>query len=398
MAIQTVSTERANAQPSAAETRVSGRPRLLYIDNLRILLTILVILLHLAIGYGAQGDWYYNEEGEVGMASALIMTTFVVINQAFFMGLFFMISSYLSPVSYDRKGAVPYLLDRFKRLGIPLLFYTVVIQPLLVYTLRVHYGFQGSLRQFLSLARFHALGVGPLWFVETLLIFALFYVLWRCLTKPMRNPVQSDDKAPGNAAIALFVLALGVVTFVVRIWLPVGWWFEPLHLQLAHFPQYIALFVLGIVAYRRNWFAAITDAQGRIWMVAALVLVPLFLAVGIAGGVLEGNLTPFLGGVHWQSFAYSVWEQCMCAAMVVTLLVWFRNRFDRQGRLARAMSAAAYAVYVFHAPVIVLLALALSGIRLEMGVKFVLVAPVAVALCFLIGYYIKKLPLARSIL
>jgi hypothetical protein len=230
------------------------------------------------------------------------------------------------------------------------------------------------------------------------LIFALFYVLWRRLTKPAPNSVQSDDKAPGNAAIALFALALGVVTFLVRIWLPVGWWFEPLHLQLAHFPQYIALFVLGIVAYRRNWFAGLTDAQGRIWMVAALVLVPLFLAVAIAGGVLEGNLTPFLGGVHWQSFVYSVWEQFMGAAMVVTLLVWFRNRFDYQGRLAKAMSAAAYPVYIFHAPVIVLLALAVSGIRLEMGVKFVLVAPVAVALCFLIGYYIKKLPLARSIL
>jgi hypothetical protein len=387
MATQTVSMERANAQPSAAETRASGRPRLLYIDNLRVLLTILVILVHLSIGYGAEGDWYYNEEGEIGMASVLILTTFVVITQAFFMGLFFMISSYLSPASYDRKGAAPYLVDRLKRLGIPLLFFTVVIQPLLVYTLKVHYGFQGSFWQFLSLAGFRALGVGPLWFVETLLIFALFYVLWRRLTKP-----------PGNAAIALFALALGVVTFLVRIWLPVGWWFEPLHLQLAHFPQYIALFVLGIVAYRRNWFAGLTDAQGRIWMVAALVLVPLFLAVAIAGGVLEGNLTPFLGGVHWQSFVYSVWEQFMGAAMVVTLLVWFRNRFDYQGRLAKAMSAAAYPVYIFHAPVIVLLALAVSGIRLEMGVKFVLVAPVAVALCFLIGYYIKKLPLARSIL
>lgn len=398
MATQTVVMGRADAQPSAAETRASGRFRLLYIDNLRVLLTILVILLHLAIGYGAEGDWYYNEAGEIRMVSVVTMTTFVAINQAFFMGFFFMISSYLSPASYDRKGAVPYLVDRFKRLGIPLLFYTVVIQPLLVYVLRVYYGFQGSFWQFLSLERLNAIGVGPLWFVETLLIFALFYVLWRRLTKPAPAPVQSDSKAPGNVAIALFALALGLATFVVRIWLPVGWWFEPLHLQLAHLPQYIALFVAGIVAYQRNWFAGISPAQGKLWLWVALVLVPLFPAVAVAGGALEGDLTPFVGGLHWQSLAYSIWEQFMCVAMVVTLLVWFRNRFDRQGRLARAMSTAAYAVYVFHAPVIVLLALALSGIRLDLGLKFVLVAPVAVALCFLTGYYVKKLPLARGIL
>ena len=46
-----------------------------------------------------------------------------------------MISSYFTPGSYDRKGPGPYVLDRLKRLGIPLLFYIVVIDPLLSYVL-----------------------------------------------------------------------------------------------------------------------------------------------------------------------------------------------------------------------------------------------------------------------
>ncbi|MCK5646757.1 MAG: hypothetical protein KAH97_08245 [Anaerolineales bacterium] len=37
--------------------KVSSKPRLLYIDNLRILLTILVILHHTAIMYGGPGDF-----------------------------------------------------------------------------------------------------------------------------------------------------------------------------------------------------------------------------------------------------------------------------------------------------------------------------------------------------
>jgi fucose 4-O-acetylase-like acetyltransferase len=372
----------------------------LYIDNLRILLSVLVIVFHLAITYGAEGDWSYEEEGQISIAAVGTMTLFVAICQAFFMGLFFMIAGYLSPRSYDRKGIGSYLVDRLKRLGIPLLFYQAAIKPLLAYALWLHEGYRGSFWRFLPpyLANLHSLGDGPLWFVGALLIFSVGYAVWRFKMRPARAPAQIDGSVPSNGTIALFALVLGLITFLVRIRCPVGWNLEPMHWQLAHLTQYIALYVVGIVAYRRNWFVGLGDGQGRTWLWVALALVPLFPAILVAGGALEGDLTPLMGGVHWQSLAYSVWEQFMCVAMVVGLLVWFRNRLNHQGRLGRAMSAAAYAAYVLFAPVIVLLALALSGIRLNMALKFVVVSPVAVLLCFVAGHYVRKLPLARDIL
>ena len=135
---------------STADQKVTSKPRLFYIDNIRILLTILVILHHLAIGYGASGNNPYIEAGEISTVSTILMTLFVAINQAFFMGFFFMISSYFAPRSYDRKGPGPYVLDRLKRLGIPLLFYIVVIDPLLGFVLSRYYGYQGSFGEFLS--------------------------------------------------------------------------------------------------------------------------------------------------------------------------------------------------------------------------------------------------------
>ena len=377
-----------------------SRPRLYYIDNLRILLTILVILHHLAIAYGGPGDFPYVEEGEMGTVSSILITLFLAINQSFFMGIFFMISSYFTPGSVDRKGARSYLKDRLKRLGIPLLLYIVVIDPLLSYGMSRHYGFKGSLGEFLSLylKPYQRLGVGPLWFVEALLILSFLYVLWRLLTKPASTHAASESKAPSNTAIAGFALVLGVLTFVVRIWLPVGWTLRLLDFQLAHFVQYIALFIVGILAYRRNWFSGLSDAQGKVWLRIVLALIVLLPVIMITGGALEGDIDSAMGGVHWQSFAYAVWEQFMCMGMVVTLLVWFRNRSNRQGPLAKRMSAAAYAVYIFHQPVIIALALALRGIRLDLALKWVLVGPVAVCLCFVVGYAIKRLPLARRIL
>jgi glucan biosynthesis protein C len=379
-----------------------AKPRLLYVDNLRILLTILVILHHLAIGYGAPGNNIYIETGEISTVSTILMTLFVAINQAFFMGFFFMISSYFAPRSYDRKGPGQYVLDRLKRLGIPLLFYIVVLDPLIKFVMARYRGYPGSLGQFLQLHLQNtidnrALGVGPLWFVAVLLIFSLVYVLWRLVFRRPVAPPPAEGRAPSNWAIAGFALVLGLLTFVVRIWIPVGEEFRLLGVQFAHFPQYITMFIVGIIAYRRNWFSALTVVQAKVWLGVVVLLLVLFPVVFVAVGALEGNVDSAMGGLHWQSLLYSIWEQFLCVAMVVTLLVWFRTKFNRQGSLARRMSAAAYPTYIFHRPVITLLALALASIRLDLALKFVLVAPLAVALSFLVGYVVKQLPVARDI-
>jgi glucan biosynthesis protein C len=386
----------------SAELKVSTKTRLLYIDNLRVLLTILVILHHLAIGYGAPGNNIYIETGRISMVSTILMTLFVAINQSFFMGFFFMISSYFIPRSYDRKGPWLFTKDRLIRLGIPLLFYIIVLDPLINFVVARFYGFSGSLSQFLSLHLEYtvdnkALGVGPLWFVAVLLIFSLVYVLWRLVFRQQAAPPPSQDKAPSNLVIAAFALMLGLLTFVVRIWIPVGVQFDLLGIQFAHFVQYIALFIVGLVAYRRNWFVALTVGQAKVWLVIIVILLLIFPILLVVSGALEGNIDAVMGGMHWQSLAYSIWEQFMCLAMVVTLLVWFRTKFNRQGSLAQKMSAAAYATYIFHRPVITLLALALVSIQLDLALKFVLVAPLAVALSFLVGYGVKQLPVARDI-
>jgi glucans biosynthesis protein C len=84
--------------------------------------------------------------------------------------------------------------------------------------------------------------------------------------------------------------------------------------------------------------------------------------------------------------------------MVISILTWFRRRFNHQGRLARAMGESSFAVYVLHPAIIVPLALALSGLKMNLSLKFLLVAPIAVALCYLIAYGLRKLPLARTVL
>jgi surface polysaccharide O-acyltransferase-like enzyme len=245
---------------------------------------------------------------------------------------------------------------------------------------------------------FH-IGTGPLWFVEALLIFAGFYVLWRHLSRNSVSPAQNDGKLPGKPAIALFALSLSVITFIVRIWLPLGWNFGPLNFQFPFFPQYICMFIVGITAYRRNWLVRIPDALGKFCAGAAVFLVLiLFPVLFVSGGAMSGDISAFVGGFHWQCFALAAWEQFTGVAMIIALLFISRKWFNRQGSISKAMSASAYTAYIIHAPVIILVAIALRNISLYPLLKFPLAVIIAVPACFALANVIRKLPLARRIL
>jgi surface polysaccharide O-acyltransferase-like enzyme len=163
-------------------------------------------------------------------------------------------------------------------------------------------------------------------------------------------------------------------------------------------PQYLSLFAVGIVAYRRDWFRSIPDRTGKLWLGIAIACTVLLPIIFIAGGVMEGKQDLFMGGVTWQAFITAIWEGFLCVGMVVGLLVLFRRRFNSQGPLLKRMAASSYSTYIFHTLVLVLLGIALSGLRMPHLLKFILVAPVAVTVSFLVGYGVKKLPVARTIL
>jgi glucan biosynthesis protein C len=399
-----------------------GRRRLFFVDNLRIYLTVLVVLHHLAIIYGASGAFPYKEAQPDDLA-AVLLTLVTAIDAPYFMGFWFLIAGYFTPGSYDRKGGGAYLRDRLLRLGIPLLFYILLMDPLIGYALSVNV--HGSAMPLLRFYTAHissygqrGLGVGPLWFVALLLVFAFVYVLWRRLVNrgftdwrsgdrgpgdrgPGFTPAPQDQgAAPGNLSLVLFALALALATWIVRLWYPIDRWVKILLLrvEIAHLPQYLGLFVAGLVAYRRNWFLRISDAAGRLWLWIAVACIVLLPIIFVAGGAMEGKVDEFKGGTGWRAVAVALWEAFLCVGMVVGLLVLFRKRLDRQGALAKAMSAACFAVYIIHQPVLIALGLALSGVRLPHLLKFVLVAPLAVALCFALAHYIRKAPLVRRIL
>ena len=84
--------------------------------------------------------------------------------------------------------------------------------------------------------------------------------------------------------------------------------------------------------------------------------------------------------------------------MIIILLVWFREKFNHQGAVAKAMSDSTFTVYFIHPLVLVFLALALKPIHIYPLLKWAQVSFLAIFVCFTIAYFLRKLPLLRKIL
>lgn len=401
MSTQTLSStgEALIATPTAATERSKAASRLLYIDNVRTFLTILVLLHHIMIVYAGSGSWIYTERRQ-DLVTEIVGSIFCAVNQAFFMGLFLLISAYFVPGAYDRKGARRFWKDRLLRLGIPLLVYSWLVQPPFVYWfLRTTEGLHGSLWDFYPryFSYGNLIGAGPLWFIETLLIFTLFYALWRQVARwrPVELPLQTSF--PSNRSLALFALLMALGSFGVRLKFPMGWYYAPLNLQIPFFAQYIAMFIVGLLAYRRGWLVSMPDATGRYWLRVAGVTLLMYVPGALLGGALESD-APFQGGGHWQALYLALWESFMCLGLSLGVLYLFRRRADRQGSVARFFSRAAYAAYIVQVPVITAVALLFRDLAFHPLLKFALTSLVVVPLCFGIGELLRRLPYAERVL
>ncbi len=373
-----------------------------FVDNLRVLLISLVVVQHLSVTYGATGSWYYRDPAPDAFTST-VLTMWNGPGQAAGMGLFFGISAYLTPGSYDRKGARAFLRDRLVRLGIPMLTYVLLLDPLVVY---VANGLRGSYWSFLRDYLLHLRGVtGPVWFLAVLLLFTFLYAAWRALTRHRdwenrRRLVQ----LPSNWVIMAFIVGLGVVTFLVRIWWPVYIVFGPLNVSVGYLPQYVSMYALGLLAFRGGWLSKLSPKLATDWSLTALLtsLVWLGMAVpyvvgemGRTGGQLGSAIA---GGAHWLALGYALWEAFLLVGASIGLLVLFRERCNQQGRLVREATAAAYTVYLIHPLVLVPFCYAFASVALFPLLKFFVAVLITLPLCYLVSSFIRRVPVLNRAL
>ena len=337
--------------------------RLCYLDNLKVCLTVLVIMHHAGQAYGNGGDWAYTPSNPAEFMPWI--WHFFSTNAAFFMGLYFFISGYFVPRSFDKQGTKQFVHKKLLRLGVPLLFMGGIISIL-----------SGKPE------------IGHMWFVESLLVFCLIYALIRQWVQPVNEACYSKPTIIGLLVVALL---MGVGSYFIRQISPQDHWIWPfgiipLPMEPAHYLQYVMMFVLGILAYRFQWLDKMSNSVG-------------FMALLIGIALAMGNY--LRDGGPWDAFVwqwFGIYESLMCVFISFGLIWLFREFVSTTSRFWQWCAAQSYGAYMFHLLLMIVLQNAMDSIWIGAFGKFLFIGVVTTVLSFHLTWMVKMIPGFKKVL
>ena len=101
-------------------TNTTSQNRLVFLDNLRYFIVLLVVILHVSISYANVGApwWYVVDANKHAFFDILI-----IVLDSFIMPVLFFIAGYFALNSIRQKTLDAFIVSKLKRLGIPLFFF-----------------------------------------------------------------------------------------------------------------------------------------------------------------------------------------------------------------------------------------------------------------------------------
>ncbi len=361
--------------------------RMVFLDNLKLHVIVLVIIHHVLVAYGASGSWPLIEK-VTDVISPQIFSMITAINQSFFMNLLMLLSGFFVAGSLTRKGKAKYIKDRLIRLGIPLALYPFISGPI-IHFIVLRFG-RGQHVTFFE--TFHVTwDVGPLWFIEALLLFTTVYVV----IKGGKYIEVFKDSFPTSKYIYGTIVVLATLTYCVRIFSPIDTWMY--HFMPGHFVVYIFMFSIGIIASQNKWFEHLNTLKhwrfAWVWGVLGFNLVAGTLVYGFSS-----EISQLLGGGSWQSFVFALWDTSSAFAIIISLLYLYSRRMDTQGPIAKWMSPNFYGAYIFHNVVIILCMVPYLNSSLPSPLKALIVAAMSIPSSFLVTWVIRQIPSTKHVL
>ena len=145
--------------------------RVIFFDNLRYLMVLLVLVFHTGASYGSLPSfWPYRDPNPSEFIDHIMPLLDV-----FMMSILFFIAGYFALPSLQKTGGRRFLEGKFKRLGIPWLVVTILVLPVLDY---IHYYTQSlwkgllprkyGTHWWLSIKKIAELHIGPMRMAEYL--------------------------------------------------------------------------------------------------------------------------------------------------------------------------------------------------------------------------------------
>ena len=234
------------------------------------------------LGEQHDGDEFATELHAGHGRSSLLLSLFTGFNQAFFMGLFFLLADYFTPGAVERHRAAAFMRERALRLGLPLIVYFLLISPVTIALAATARG-RDFFKALICVWTHGLMEPGPL------------VLRGADLRKPLRSRARSRAR-PDAVRPAVFPLQYDARAR--------GAWHRRRHvssaprlaegttllrLQLGYFASYVVLFAVGCLAAPWPSLDETPAPQRRLWIAIACVTFPLMPIAFVLGGHFGGS-------------------------------------------------------------------------------------------------------------
>ena len=312
-----------------------------WIDNLRWVTVLLVLLYHVV--------YFYNNKGVFGGVGGFgdgpqYQDALMYVLYPWFMPLLFLLAGISSRYSLEKQSEKEWFRSRTLKLLVPSTIGLVVFHWMTGYfnTLIAGADIPSNLPQPIKCILWAVSGIGPLWFIQDLWLFSLILLVIRKITKNWHIRIK-------NSKIKAY-LDDPFVMWPMLCLLGVPFWLGTQTLVMNPRPEsldglynlykplfYIIPFLLGYYVFSKEKvqkFLVNTTWWGDVILIALGSGLILFLTFG------ENNTTP----QYLCSPLNCIYGWLMCLIMMGL----FASKFDRTGRFAGYMTRSSFGIYVVH--------------------------------------------------
>jgi hypothetical protein len=280
--------------------------------------------------------WYYDDELTTSDFWTSVMGPPAGLGAFFALGPLFVLAGWFSARSVTRRGPAGFARSRLIRLGVPLVLFVVIIQPLTDY---IGNWWDEPDRAFGSYLR--ETEVGAMWFITALLCFSLVYALAEAV-----HPADQEQRSLRKTLLVAVGSAIAVGSFV-------SWQFWAIDAEVfmnarfGEWAQGAGLFALGVAGANAGWIERLSATlTHRLGQLAVAGMVALFLLFGIS--LAPDNDETLALGIDVPTALFAVLDGLIAACFSLWFITWIRRRWPTHGPLVAKAGRASYATYFIH--------------------------------------------------
>ena len=339
-----------------------------YLDNIRWMTVVLVLIYHVFYMFNAAGVLGgVGSFSETQWQDALLYFVY-----PWFMVLLFVVSGMSAKLALDKRTDKEFIRSRTVKLLVPSTLGLFAFQWIVGYFNLTASGAADTIPAFLRYPVMVLSGIGPLWFIQLLWLFSLLLVLLRRID-PAGRLYALGGKCNTAALLLLFVPMWGAAQILNA---PV--------ITTYRFGIYLLAFLLGYYVFSHD---AVMDRVERLH-------VPLLIAAVVAGVAY----TWYYFGTNYASDAClkHIFTAVYLWLAVLAVLGCGKAWFDRTSAFSAYMASASFGIYIVHYAVVISTCYLLKS---RTALTAAVVYPVAiVAVCALspaLYELLRRIPLLR---